>query len=160
MVAFQNKTSGVTSWEEKTINKVSPPPFSRLPQSWDVSRSDPPLYSTHQVFWRGSTTGSHYTKTNDFGWRNSHRIRLNAIANAHGDTHTDVLVETSPDASNRQAMMRRLHVEELNKHLFDVGITSVSQCDEKDGTCESAWQKQRREGDRKLMFRLIWQATR
>ncbi|KAL7409844.1 hypothetical protein BDY24DRAFT_444581 [Mrakia frigida] len=109
MVAFQNKTSGVTSWEEKTNNKV---------------------------FWRGSTTGGHYEKKNDFNWRNSHRVRLNALANAHGDSHTDVLVETGYDESDRKVSMKRLHARELNEHLFDVGITAIAQCQESDGTCD------------------------
>lgn len=134
MVAFQNKTSGVTSWEEKTNNKVS---TSRLFVSPLCYLADSFLFSLlDQVFWRGSTTGGHYEKKNDFNWRNSHRVRLNALANAHGDSHTDVLVETGYDESDRKVSMKRLHARELNEHLFDVGITAIAQCQESDGTCE------------------------
>jgi len=32
--------------------------------------------------------------------------------------------------------MKRVQVRDLNEHLMDVGLSSISQCDEEDGTCE------------------------
>ncbi|KAL7410802.1 hypothetical protein BDY24DRAFT_168274 [Mrakia frigida] len=121
-VGFQNETKGVTSWEEKTIKKI---------------------------FWRGTTTGAHYEEKNDADWRESHRVRLNALTNQpprHPDAQTDVLVEMGSEVRTgrapstklefREVSMRRLEAKGLNEHLFDVGITEVVQCEERDGTCE------------------------
>ena len=36
----------------------------------------------------------------------------------------------------REVSMRRLGAMDLNEHLFDVGITEVTQWEEKDETCE------------------------
>ncbi|KAL7416434.1 hypothetical protein BDY24DRAFT_234134 [Mrakia frigida] len=102
--AFMNSTSTI-DWEEKTVN---------------------------QIFWRGSTTGDHFSKRADhYDWRNSHRPRLNFLANAV-EGHVDVLVENS----DQQVSMQRFPVADLNEHLFDVGLIRVNQCSEDDGTCQ------------------------
>ncbi|KAL7417282.1 hypothetical protein BDY24DRAFT_412029 [Mrakia frigida] len=100
--AFQNVTIRIP-WEDKSIDKI---------------------------FWRGSTTGDSFSKRDDYNWRNSHRIRLHALANARRG-HTDVLIE-SP---SRRIAMKRVQVRDLNEHLMDVGISSIGQCSEEDGTC-------------------------
>lgn len=88
--------------------------------------------TTSKIFWRGSTTGDFFLDRKDYNWRNSHRIRLHALTNAKRGKK-DVLVETK---GGKEVEMRRFEVGDLNEHLMDVGLSSIGQCKEEDGTCE------------------------
>lgn len=85
---------------------------------------------TNSVFWRGRTTGNHFSKETD--WRKSHRIMLHNLTNAHeGDI--SVLVEDPETGLLKKETYGR---HNLNAAYMDVGLVGTpTQC-AKDGTCE------------------------
>ena len=59
-------------------------------------------------------------------------MRLHTTANSRQGSK-DVLVE-QPD---RSLALETFDAGELNDHLMDIGLSTIWQCNEKDGTCES-----------------------
>lgn len=84
-----------------------------------------------KLFWRGSTTGSHFFKKS---WRDSHRNRLHFIATSEEEEEeVPILVEEA----NGRLRTINFSPRELNKAYMDVGLAGkVIQCDKKDGACE------------------------
>ncbi|KAJ9111349.1 hypothetical protein QFC19_001117 [Naganishia cerealis] len=90
-----------------------------------------------KLLWRGSNTGTHYSKS--IPWRNSQRIRFvnETRPNAEG------AIEYLPPPYHLQqqdslgAAIIHADKAELNEKFFDVAfVGSPIQCDKQDGTCE------------------------
>lgn len=112
--AYENSTSPAglshyTSWENKTIPKL---------------------------FWRGSSTGDHFSARRGYDWHESHRPRLHLFANRL-DGFSEVWVKRGAGhgEGERGWVREKWSNRELNHHYLDVGLTAIHQCKEEDGTC-------------------------
>lgn len=87
-----------------------------------------------KLFWRGSTTGDHYTLPQKsrpgYDWRLSHRPRFHFFANGK-EGETKVWVKRA-SGWHRERWAR----SDLNDHYFDAGVAAVNQCEKSDGTCD------------------------
>lgn len=84
-----------------------------------------------KAFWRGSTTGNHFTLKD---WKRSHRIVLHFLANAE-EGNVDILVEGE---GNKGVGTKTFSQKELNERYMDIGLVGQPiQCDKKDGACEA-----------------------
>lgn len=97
----------------------------------DAKGEAPPAWSTRKAmaFWRGSTTGNHFTIKD---WRRSHRIALHFLANGQ-DGQEAVLVEDPKKGLVSKSFSKKV----LNERYLDIGLVGRPiQCEKKDGTCE------------------------
>ncbi|KAG9016692.1 F-actin-capping protein subunit alpha [Tulasnella sp. 427] len=91
-----------------------------------------PAWSTRKAmaFWRGSTTGNHFTIKS---WKRSHRIALHLLGNAQ-EGEERILVEDPKKGLTSKSFSKK----EMNERYMDVGLVGKPiQCDNKDGTCEA-----------------------
>jgi hypothetical protein len=87
---------------------------------------DPPWeQKANTLYWAGSTTGSHSTNGS---WKYSHRQRFVQLIQTLPNTTHKYLEEVRPGTWEARDSAKDLH------ELFDVKLTAVIQCDEKD--CE------------------------
>ncbi|KAG8925428.1 F-actin-capping protein subunit alpha [Tulasnella sp. 408] len=97
----------------------------------DSKSEAPPAWSTRKAkaFWRGSTTGNHFTIKD---WKRSHRIALHFLANGQ-EGQEAVLLEDVKKGLVAKSFSRK----ELNERYMDIGLVGKPiQCEKKDGTCE------------------------
>lgn len=95
-----------------------------------------PAWSTRKAkaFWRGSTTGNHFTIKD---WKRSHRIALHFLANTQ-EGQEAVLLEDAKKGLVSKSISRK----ELNERYIDIGLVGKPiQCEKKDGTCEEMTEK-------------------
>ena len=119
------------------LTQAAPSSFSDImyPSPWYTAKyaqqvykdnEDPPWdQKANTLYWAGSTTGSH---SSNGSWKFSHRQRfVQLIQNLPQTTHK-YLQEVQPGKWETHDSIKDLH------ELFDVKLTAVIQCDEKD--CE------------------------
>lgn len=160
--AFRNiSAEDRTPWEELVTEKVRSLPLFRPVGPvliFTLSRT------ARKLFWRGSTTGDHYSQSvpqpvpsrdptlegaadgpllsrKGYDWHTAHRVRLHNLTNSISGK-VQVVVENSKRTllgGDRQSLhLQTFDLGDLNSELMDVGLTRITQCDEKDGTCEWA----------------------
>jgi len=107
-------------------------PLSPPSQFSQDAGSDPDWESKNDaLFWRGSTTGTLFSRLNN--WRRSQRTRLVMYSN---QPRGNVTVRTTNAHDQLEYFVG--DTQELNAKYFDIGFTNEPvQCDNTDGTCEA-----------------------
>lgn len=110
-----------------------PPPYymEMYDQNKYDEATDPPWDEKRgELYWAGSTTGSHAADDN---WRNSHRQRFVARENQLSNQTANFLTEI---ATNR---WQSFSSDEIFGQLYDVKFTAVIQCDDNECAEESSF---------------------
>jgi hypothetical protein len=109
-----------------------PPPYymDEYDNGKYVEEDDPPWdEKENQLYWAGSTTGSHASTNN---WRNHHGQRFVARANQLWNGTTKVLVQ------NRWGVWQPRETVEKFSQLYDIKFTAIIQCDQQQCNDEEA----------------------
>ncbi|KAH7115830.1 hypothetical protein B0J11DRAFT_111677 [Dendryphion nanum] len=117
------------------LSQAAPTSFGDImyPSPWYTEKQDqgnykdeedPPWEQKHNtLYWAGSTTGSH---SRDGSWHYSHRQRFVTLVQSLNETTHKYLKQV------RTGVWDGYEAEESHQDLFDVKLTAIIQCDEKD----------------------------
>ncbi|OAV90176.1 hypothetical protein PTTG_08354 [Puccinia triticina 1-1 BBBD Race 1] len=114
------------------LNGFAELPLSPPSQFRQEVGNDPPWEEKkNKLFWRGSTTGTYFSRINN--WRRSQRTRLVMFSN---EPRGNVSVRTTDSKDHLEYFEADTRV--LNERYFDIGFTnSPVQCDNSDQSCEA-----------------------
>lgn len=117
------------------LSQAAPTSFGDImyPSPWYTEKQDQGNYKDEEdplweqkhntLYWAGSTTGSHSW---DSSWHYSHRQRFVTLVQSLNDTTHKYLKQV------KTGVWDGYEAEESHQDLFDVKLTAVIQCDEKD----------------------------
>ncbi|KAJ9095684.1 hypothetical protein QFC21_005556 [Naganishia friedmannii] len=93
--------------------------------------------TNNKLLWRGSNTGTHYSKT--IPWRKSQRIRF--VNETRPDSEAPIEYLSPPYHLPQEDTLAEAMIladkEDVNEKFFDIAfVGSPIQCDKQDGTCE------------------------
>ncbi|KAH8711969.1 hypothetical protein GQ44DRAFT_689723 [Phaeosphaeriaceae sp. PMI808] len=145
------------------LSQAAPTSFGDImyPSPWYTEKDDQGNYKdgedppweqkTDTLYWAGSTTGSHSTNGS---WRYSHRQRFVQLVQTLNETNHKYLKQMKP------GVWGSYEAVEDHSNLFDVKLTAVIQCDEKD--CEEQKQffspAEREERGQQFQSRFVFDA--
>lgn len=119
------------------LSQAAPTSFGDImyPSPWYMAKQDQGVYKDEEdpvwnqkrstLYWAGSTTGSHSW---DSSWHYSHRQRFVTLVQSLNETTHKYLKQ------GETGVWEKYEAEESHQDLFDVKLTAVIQCDDKD--CE------------------------
>ncbi|KAJ9114711.1 hypothetical protein QFC22_005587 [Naganishia vaughanmartiniae] len=93
--------------------------------------------TNNKLLWRGSNTGTHYSKA--IPWRNSQRIRFVNETRPNAEGAVEYLPPPYHLLQQQTLSEAMIHNNkaDLNENFFDIAfVGSPIQCDKQDGTCE------------------------